>query len=199
MTENARHIVFTVVFLCFAVLWLFNYLRVGIRGNTVYTSTEGALVGAVRYALQLASVVAMLVYVVDPRRMEWGQVALPDFALLAGAILAVPALALFGWVLYALGRNFSMTLTIKDAQTLVTNGPYQFVRHPMYTSFLLLWLVFFLLTGNWFIGATGIGSFVLVMLLRTPREERMMLERFGDEYVSYMKRTGRYLPTFGGG
>ena len=117
-----KRTVFTAVFLCFAALWLFNYVRVGMRRNTVYTSTEGPLLGAFRYALQLASVVAMLVYIVDPRRVEWAHVSLPGFAFWIGVILAVPALGLFGWVLYALGRNFSMTLTINSRTRLGPAG-----------------------------------------------------------------------------
>jgi protein-S-isoprenylcysteine O-methyltransferase Ste14 len=37
---------------------------------------------------------------------------------------------------------------------------------------------------------------VLLIVVRIPREERMMLEEFGEEYRIYMKRTGRLLPCF---
>jgi protein-S-isoprenylcysteine O-methyltransferase Ste14 len=104
------------------------------------------------------------------------------------------SILLFFWVLRSLGRNFSTSLTIKKDQTLVTDGPYRWVRHPMYTTFVLLWVAFMLLSANWFIGLTGLLAYALTMTVRTPKEERMMIEAFGDDYRAYMKRTGRYLP-----
>ena len=63
---------------------------------------------------------------------------------------------------------------------------------------MLLWGGFFFISTNWFIGLTGILGFVWAIVFRTPREEQMMIERFGDEYIAYMKRTGRYLPRWSG-
>ena len=37
---------------------------------------------------------------------------------------------------------------------------------------------------------------ITMLLLRVPREERMMLDEFGPEYAAYMLRTGRFLPRF---
>jgi protein-S-isoprenylcysteine O-methyltransferase Ste14 len=104
------------------------------------------------------------------------------------------AVFLFYWVLKSLGQNFSTSLTIKEKQTLVTHGPYRRVRHPMYTAFILLWLAYLLLSANWFIGFTGIMAFVWTTVIRTPKEEQMMADRFGEEYLAYKQRTGRYFP-----
>jgi protein-S-isoprenylcysteine O-methyltransferase Ste14 len=194
-SESLVRTVFTATILVFGVLWLLNYRANGRGGNTFYSSAEGPLLASCRTLLLLASLGAITLYLVDPALMRWGGTTLPGAAVWAGIILSVPALLLFGSVLHALGRNFSMSLTIKDEQTLITRGPYRFVRHPMYSSFVLLWFVFFLLSRNWFLGVTGLAAFALVMLVRTPREERMMLERFGPQYALYMSRTGRYLPT----
>jgi protein-S-isoprenylcysteine O-methyltransferase Ste14 len=52
-----------------------------------------------------------------------------------------------------------------------------------------------LLTANWLI---GVGSFVVLAMLaiRTPKEEQMLIGRFGQQYLDYMSRTGRYFPRF---
>ena len=52
----------------------------------------------------------------------------------------------------------------------------------------------FLLSANWFIGFTGLSAYGLIIVKRTPKEERMMVSRFGEEYIAYMKRPGRFLP-----
>lgn len=93
-----------------------------------------------------------------------------------------------------LGKNFSSELRIRPDHELVTEGPYRYVRHPMYTSFFVMMTGLFLLSGNWLICGSALLVLIFVMVVRTPREERMMEGRFGDAYRHYMARTGRYLP-----
>ncbi len=82
---------------------------------------------------------------------------------------------------------------IKDSHTLVTSGPYRWVRHPIYTSYFALALSLFLLTTNLFIGLALLALSIL-LASRVEGEEALLLERFGDEYRAYMQRTGRFLP-----
>jgi protein-S-isoprenylcysteine O-methyltransferase Ste14 len=130
----------------------------------------------------------------NPHLLSWADMALPDWVRLLGAALALAALGLFVWIHRTLGTNLSATLRIKDNHTLVTVGPYAFIRHPMYSSFYLLHVAVFFLTANWFIGLTWIIGLSLIVLLRVDREEAMLVERFGEEYRTYMRRTGRFLP-----
>ncbi len=51
-----------------------------------------------------------------------------------------------------------------------------------------------LLLQNWVAGLAGLALFTPLYVLRVPREERMMLDRFGEEYHAYMNRTGRVVP-----
>jgi protein-S-isoprenylcysteine O-methyltransferase Ste14 len=95
---------------------------------------------------------------------------------------------------HQLGPNFSSTLILRDGHQLIQDGPYRLVRHPMYTSFMVMLTGLLLLSANWIVGGAAIGFVLLLMALRTPREERMLLSHFGDEYRRYMERTGRYLP-----
>jgi protein-S-isoprenylcysteine O-methyltransferase Ste14 len=64
----------------------------------------------------------------------------------------------------------------------------------MYTAFVIMSIGMLLLSANWVIGGGPLLFLPLLMLVRTPREERMLLARFGDDYRAYMARTGRYLP-----
>jgi protein-S-isoprenylcysteine O-methyltransferase Ste14 len=114
---------------------------------------------------------------------------------LGGAILAA-YLALFAWAHYALGRNWSRLPEIHQDQALVMHGPYRYVRHPMYAAFFLSGIGIFLLSANWFIGAVYSIPMTLMYLDRVSVEEEMMIERFGESYREYMKKTGRLLPRF---
>jgi protein-S-isoprenylcysteine O-methyltransferase Ste14 len=192
--ESTFRVLFTVMFAAFVLMWGWNFLSAGISGNSFYTPTEGPLVAVPLRLLLAASLVSIIVYIVNPRRMSWASLDLPSWIRWLGCPVGLAALLFFYWVLKSLGQNFSTSLTIKQEQTLITHGPYRRIRHPMYTVLIVLWFAYFLLSANWFIGMTGILAFMWTMIVRTPKEERMMIDRFGEEYIAYMKRTGRYLP-----
>jgi len=64
----------------------------------------------------------------------------------------------------------------------------------MYASEWLWGIAQALLLQNWVAGWAGLALFAPLYVLRVPREERMMLDRFGEEYRAYMDRTGRVVP-----
>lgn len=94
----------------------------------------------------------------------------------------------------SLGRQWSPTVEVLEGQTLVTDGIYGRIRHPIYAS-LVPWAAAqpFLLQ-NAVAGWGGVLAVALMWIVRVPREEAMMLETFGDEYREYMARTGRLIP-----
>jgi protein-S-isoprenylcysteine O-methyltransferase Ste14 len=94
----------------------------------------------------------------------------------------------------ALGRNWSISLDVRENHELVSNGIYQRVRHPMYSAFWLWAIAQALLLPNWIAGFAGLAGFAILFFDRVAREERMMLETFGDSYRTYMARTGRVFP-----
>jgi len=134
-----------------------------------------------------------LLYVVNPRWMRWSRVDLPDAARWAGAVLAATALPLAHWTLSSLGKNVTPTVATRERHELVTSGPYRWVRHPLYSVGTLFVASFALLAANWFVFLSTVSTLVLV-LIRLSKEEEKLIERFGDEYRAYMKRTGRLLP-----
>ncbi|WP_375165915.1 protein-S-isoprenylcysteine O-methyltransferase [Chelativorans sp.] len=116
------------------------------------------------------------------------------WSIAAGALLFALALWVFRISHKALGRNWSITLEIRDQHNLISTGPYALVRHPMYTSFLLMAVGQFLLLSNWIVGLVGLLGFATLFFLRVDKEEHMMLESFGPQYRDYMERTKRIIP-----
>jgi protein-S-isoprenylcysteine O-methyltransferase Ste14 len=118
----------------------------------------------------------------------------------------VPALAWLGvlvfaaslWLFYRthqdLGRNWSVSLDIRESHKLITGGVYALVRHPMYSAFWLWAIAQALLLPNWVAGLAGIVGFGTLFFGRVGEEERLMCDAFGDEYRAYMRRTSRVLP-----
>lgn len=81
---------------------------------------------------------------------------------------------------------------MENHYVLATGGPYRFIRHPMYIAKAILVIFFFLATGIWF-SLLGIFSW-FVLPSQAKREEETLLEKFGNKYEDYYKKTGRFFP-----
>jgi protein-S-isoprenylcysteine O-methyltransferase Ste14 len=117
----------------------------------------------------------------------------PDWLRWAGCALGIASLGLFARAHAILGRFWSPHLQLRPNHRLIKVGPYARIRHPIYSAILgwLMSLGLVAANGTPFVFAV-LGA--LHLLLKIQREEKMMLEQFGDEYREYMKRTGRLLP-----
>jgi protein-S-isoprenylcysteine O-methyltransferase Ste14 len=149
-------------------------------------------VGLRASALFLFGVVMM--NAIAPSLAPWSRIALPEPARLVGVVIALLCIPpLVAWTQRALGDNVTTTVTTRAEHTLVTRGPYRWVRHPLYTLGLTLFLSLALISASWLLAA-GIGLAYVFVLRRTPIEEAKLAERFGEAYRSYQRRTGPYLP-----
>lgn len=116
------------------------------------------------------------------------------WAVVLGALIFAFAVWFFRRTHKRLGRNWSVTLEIRERHELISDGPYALIRHPMYTSFLLMGLGQAFLLSNWIAGPAGIVGVAVLFFARVDKEERMMLEIFGSRYRDYMGRTKRIIP-----
>jgi protein-S-isoprenylcysteine O-methyltransferase Ste14 len=109
-----------------------------------------------------------------------------------GVILCAIGIVIAVWARVCLGRNWGVPMTLREKPELITAGPYKFVRHPIYSGFLLamfgtafadgpIWLLIMILAGVYFIYSAKV-------------EEKMMLNQFPDQYPAYMKRTKMLIP-----
>lgn len=137
--------------------------------------------------------VGTVTYLVHPAWIAWSAMELPAPVRWAGAVLLVSGATLATWGLSSLGKNFAFAVAPKAEQTLVTTGSYRWVRHPLYTAFLVEAVGIVLLTANWFIAAMA-GSLWALLMLRTRTEEEKLVERFGNDYRDYAAKTGRFFP-----
>jgi protein-S-isoprenylcysteine O-methyltransferase Ste14 len=154
---------------------------------------EKPLVFVMRAVFGLAFWLSTLAYLINPRWMAWAQLPLPPALRWSGALLGLLGLPLMYWVFSSLGNNVTHTTVIRREHSLVTYGPYRWVRHPLYTVAMLTFFGFILLSANWFIFLLAVITSTTI-ILRTPQEEARLVEKFGDEYRRYMAQTGRFLP-----
>ena len=138
-------------------------------------------------------IIIVVLYLLFPQRMLWSQLPIPDWLQWLGFGLGIASLPFLTWVQHVLGKHWSISLELREEHRLVTTGPYQRIRHPMYTVHLVYFLTWVLVSANLLLLINYLLTVILVFA-RIPKEEKMMLDKFGDEYRTYMKRTGRLLP-----
>jgi protein-S-isoprenylcysteine O-methyltransferase Ste14 len=110
-----------------------------------------------------------------------------------GVVLCVAGLVVCIWARFTLGRNWSGIVTFKGGHELVTRGPYALVRHPIYTGLLTMFASTVIVLGH----LAGIIAMPLVFVsiwIKLRHEERLMLEKFPDQYAAYQHRVKRLIP-----
>jgi protein-S-isoprenylcysteine O-methyltransferase Ste14 len=141
-----------------------------------------------------------------------------------GVVLCIAGLAFCVWARFTLGRNWSGVVTLKGGHELTTEGPYALVRHPIYTGLLTMFVATVIVYWAFAYGSLGanfttgggetlanpsrvVGALVLVktkiiaiplvflgIWIKLRYEEKLMLQKFPDEYATYQCRVKRLIP-----
>jgi protein-S-isoprenylcysteine O-methyltransferase Ste14 len=172
---------------------VYHRLKSQATGEKLDRWQEGVFILFTLRPVGVVSMLGLIAYMVNPSWMAWSSVPLAEWLRWTGVGVGVIAGALLIWTLRSLGRNLTDTVVTRREHTLVTDGPYRWVRHPFYDAVGLSVLANSLVAANWFLFLAG-GLLFLLLIVRTRTEEEKLLARFGDSYRAYMKQTGRFLP-----
>lgn len=181
----------------FGILWviyfgvrLFFQRRIkGAREYTIINERQEKLL----FSLFALAFLLLPLYFLTPW-IDFASMHLPLWIRWGGWIIVCLGIFLFGWAHQALGQNWTAILALSKEHEMVQNGPYRYVRHPMYSAFFIIGIGFTLLSANWLIGIIYLAPLLVMYITRVELEEKMMTERFGEPYREYMKRTGRLFP-----
>jgi protein-S-isoprenylcysteine O-methyltransferase Ste14 len=154
---------------------------------------EGRVMFAFRLVMGLLLGGWLVLYLIYPEWMGVLLLPFPSWLRWVGFPVGIASLGFWSWTQVALGKEWSPQLQLRKEHHLVTTGPYRLVRHPLYTAMFGFCASLALLTANWVFVAFGVVA-IGAMFARVPREEQMMIERFGEEYREYIHRTGRFFP-----
>jgi protein-S-isoprenylcysteine O-methyltransferase Ste14 len=121
----------------------------------------------------------------------------PGNAIAAGTLMLV-AVALYEWARSTIrGRRFHIIYSDRVPEALCTDGPYRYIRHPLYTSYITAFVAVFILRP------TPLATVVLVLNLvfftyGSVRDERAIeSSAFAADYAAYKARVGRFFPRLG--
>lgn len=109
-----------------------------------------------------------------------------------GLALLAAGLGFAVWARVHIGRNWGTPMTRKDEPELVTSGPYQLVRHPIYSGILLAGIgTAVALSWMWLI---AVALAAIYFIYSATVEERYMAEQFPETYAAYKRSTKMLLP-----
>lgn len=147
------------------------------------------------YALLVTCAVCGLVWLgLAPIIAPTAYIRPPSAAFAVGVAMFLAGFGMRRWAEMTLGRYFTFTVMTSADQSVITSGPYRFVRHPGYTGVLLVVIGAGLVNGNW-AGLAGWTLLVLLPLLyRIHIEEHALLAALGDRYLAYAAHHKRLMP-----
>ena len=131
---------------------------------------------------------------IDPTHFSFGPQPVTLSAEALGLLLYVGGVSFMGWALLVLGRNYQLGGSVpRPEDELITNGPYRFVRHPMYAAALSIAAGLALLIQS---GGVLCVLLVYLLLIRRliPLEEERLSGVYGERFATYRQRTGSLLP-----
>jgi protein-S-isoprenylcysteine O-methyltransferase Ste14 len=163
------------------------------KGEKKTVSRFDGLEKALLFVMFPPTLLLPLLYLLTPL-LSFADYRLPSIISWFGAVAIVLSLWLFWRSHVDLGQNWSVSLELREGHQLVTHGVYRLIRHPMYASIWLWAVAQGMLLQNWLAGWSVVPAFAAMYFLRMPREESLMQDAFGAEYIKYMQQTGRLFP-----
>jgi protein-S-isoprenylcysteine O-methyltransferase Ste14 len=194
--DQPFRVVLIVVFLVVLPIGISYRLKSQATREKLDRRQEGLFMLATLRPVGAAFWLGLIAWMVDPGSMAWSAVSLQVWLRWTGVGLIAVAVGLLVWTFRCLGRNLTDTVVTRQNHTLVLHGQYRWVRHPFYDAAALLMAAISLIAANWFLFATGVAAFSL-LIIRTRTEEQKLVSRFGTSYRTYMEQTGRFLPRIG--
>lgn len=197
-TETIFRIAFWFLFGGLIVMQVYFASRVHQTGERVAAdrnaiAREGWGYVVVRIIGSLSLIAFLVLYAINPTWLRVLSLPFPNWLRWVGVALGCASFVLYAWSQATLGKEWLPHLQMREKHHLVTTGPYSLMRHPIYTAYIVFMTSIALITANWFFIALLVVS-VVVLAIRIPKEEQMMIEEFGEAYKVYMQKTGRLFP-----
>lgn len=139
---------------------------------------------------------AILIYVISPETMNYFYELKPldDTVFKSlGTVFMVAGYLIAFKGLKDIGLSWRVGVDYDDETILISGGIYKFIRHPIYSGGLLVTYGTFLIISNLLFAFFFVSTLIL-FYLQAKEEERFLMQKFGNAYDDYKKKTGMFLP-----
>jgi protein-S-isoprenylcysteine O-methyltransferase Ste14 len=198
-SEYAFRIAFWVLLLIFMIFNRIMPLILAKRRNEKIVPDKDAIKNEGKYAFAARVFFGMLfgaflvLYAIYPSFMNYLQINIPNNYRLIGIGIAIFGESLWIYSQMILNRYWSPNLKIQTEHKVIREGIYKRIRHPIYLSMDIWCIGVAIFTANIFLIAFSIIA-ISMLSMRMPKEEKMLIGVFGNEYIEYMNETGKIFP-----
>jgi protein-S-isoprenylcysteine O-methyltransferase Ste14 len=156
------------------------YYQSKIRSEKESTTTVGEKWRLIPGAFAaLISIGFGLAYIFFPAAIHWSYIDIPTGLRWVGVLMLIVGVWLLRSAHHHLGKSFHSLVVQKGEQVLVDTSPYKYIRHPIYTAYVLNYLGGGLLAASWVLTFLPGPLFMLMIALRVGEEELAMVVQFG--------------------
>ncbi|GGF33920.1 isoprenylcysteine carboxyl methyltransferase [Halobacillus andaensis] len=181
--------VFEIVFLGITMIWLVEF---ALFRNRMSSTDEGKLERK-SFPYILLAVGVTIVGTLMMRETEIGVIH-QQILWWAGLVLYGYGVFLRYYGILHLREQFTRDVSVREGDRLVSSGPYQRLRHPLYTGLLFIVVGFCLGVGNVWTAVVGGGWVALTLLHRIRIEEAMLIDAHGKQYREWCEGRYRLIP-----
>jgi len=193
MSEHALHPIslyaFEIGWVAFGAIFIF---RKKCSPDKTRKSDRASIVGIVVQTLSLPCVWMM------PRQHQATILPLSFWFQFLSTILVVAVVIVSLWIMAAalrvLGKQWSLQARVLENHNLVREGPYRFVRHPIYTGMLGMIVAGGLAWSHWIGFLVAVALFAIGTAIRVRSEEKLLREQFGEEFDDYKRSVPAVIP-----
>lgn len=141
-------------------------------------------------AVSIAVIVTALLFLV----LTWTRVQ-PVQAHLSGIAVMLASMVLFWWAIIASRKaQLRFAFDPENPHGLVTDGPYRYLRHPFYTSYVIFWVGWAIATASWEAAIPVVILVILYVKAALMEEEKFANSPLAVDYAAYRERTGFFWP-----
>ncbi len=161
--------------------------------------------GPAGWILRTPTLIVASVLFVGIEYLLWRPIPLPlklgwrGVLLVAGSAVYFSGLALYLWGMHTLRLNFNVSsgfgVRLTDTHQLITQGPFRYVRHPMYLGVILVGWGGLPLYRTW--SMLFFAVIMLGLVRRANMEDRTLAQKYGDDWGDYAKRVPGWIPRLG--
>lgn len=152
------------------------------------------IVARQKLTILFLQVIPLTMLIVAPYcdRRQWGVMGHQEIRYV-GLALTLVGFTFMNWAILALGKQFSLDVTVQENHRLITKGPYLYIRHPRYLGIILFLFGIAMVFRSW-IALVLAALSVAVLIWRIHDEEKLMHEEFSTEWRQYAQKSWRLLP-----
>tara|TARA_Y100000310_G_C20372612_1_gene664227 strand:- start:58 stop:654 length:597 start_codon:yes stop_codon:yes gene_type:complete len=133
-------------------------------------------------------------YIISPQLINFNLFQVNNLIRFLAFIFGIILTIIHYWSFKTLNKYYFPTLKLARKHKLIKSGPYKLIRHPIYSTTIFGTFSLSIISNNFILFILSVIIFIGIWFFRIPKEEEMMINEFGKDYINYIKQTGKLFP-----